>query len=296
MKKASTKLYIAFLSILFLTFTINHSFGQIACLNNLNIALGESSVELTPEITLSALPSADSIVISPSFLDCSQIDQIIEVTTTAFYSDGSNDSCFTNISLSDKKPPIPFCQNLTIDVTNAANDSVWIDLTCRDIEIGSFDNCTEDENLRFTFTEMHPSQDEEFNENTNTSERRFMFPITTEDQVFEVDVYTYVWDESDNSDYCLVRINFNVAGVSHTTNEKLGEFNLYPNPVQDCFEIELPKKNQTFVMEVYNLSGQKVMQFDEQSNLTLGMLPIGIYYGKLNSNGNAWTKKIKVTR
>ena len=57
----------------------------------------------------------------------------------------------------DKKAPTPYCLNLSTAVMEPdADGNSFVDLWAIDFNVGSFDNCSEDETLLFTFTDVAP--------------------------------------------------------------------------------------------------------------------------------------------
>jgi hypothetical protein len=113
-------------------------------------------------------------------------------------SDGCNNvtSCTTNFMVVDKKAPTPYC----IDISSAVMEGDGtVELWAIDFNVGSFDNCTQDADLRYTFTDVEPDQDPDYDEEQRSSSKLFdcddvlNSPIT---------VNMYVWDENGNSDFC----------------------------------------------------------------------------------------------
>lgn len=96
--------------------------------------------------------------------------------------------------------PTPYCVNLS----TALLDNGEIELWACDFDQGSFDDETEQEDLRFTFGSTPPENDPTFDDSSNCSSRIF----TCDDYLNLKDGFTevtmYVWDEDGNSDFCLV--------------------------------------------------------------------------------------------
>jgi len=95
----------------------------------------------------------------------------------------------------DLVKPVPYCVNgLTAELDNGSVE-VW----AIDFDVASFDNCTSSEDLRFTFSSTNPDQDPNFT--GNSSSRIYtQADLAGPQTVLTVDVY--VWDESDNKDFC----------------------------------------------------------------------------------------------
>ena len=123
-------------------------------------------------------------------------------TVTWRVSDGCGNitSCTSSFMVIDNIPPTPYCVNLSTALMENGQVELW---AC-DFDLGAFDNCSEQENLRFTFTDVRPQDDPSYNPLTKCSSKIF----TCDDieqaggQVITLDVY--VWDEKDNSDFCTV--------------------------------------------------------------------------------------------
>jgi len=117
-------------------------------------------------------------------------------------SDGCNNvtSCENTFMVVDKKAPTPYC----IDISTALMENGMVELWACDFDLGSFDNCTSEENLRFTFTETKPQNDPNFNNVSNCSSRVFDCDDLENSPVM---VQMYVWDEKDNFDFCEVMLS-----------------------------------------------------------------------------------------
>ena len=117
-------------------------------------------------------------------------------------------SCSTNFMVVDKKAPTPYCINVSSAVM-ASNGT--LDIWAVDFNLGSFDNCTADENLRYTFTDVAPEDDTSYDESRMSSSRVF----TCEDvENSPVAVMMYVWDEKGNYDFCEVYLSILDNGIA----------------------------------------------------------------------------------
>ena len=108
---------------------------------------------------------------------------------------GNEGYCELTVTVKDCKPPTPYCYNgiATVVMPSTGEVTVW----AKDLDAGSFDNCTTQENLRFTFSSTHPDEDDSYSEEDRSSSMVFDC-----DQLGQVTVNIYVWDESDNTDFC----------------------------------------------------------------------------------------------
>lgn len=109
---------------------------------------------------------------------------------------GNVSSCTTTFMVVDKKAPTPYC----IDISTAIMENGSVELWANDFDLGATDNCTDQENLRFTFSNTPPSDDPSYDETKQSSAMTF---TTCGAQ----DVQVYIWDEAGNADFCTVTIN-----------------------------------------------------------------------------------------
>ena len=150
---------------------------------------------------------------------------------------GNNTSTVKYFQITDKKAPTPYCLNLS---TAVMSESGTVELWAIDFDAGSFDNCSPDENLLFTFTDVvpPPRDDSEYDSSSDLQWYNGTFWYYDsetgdyEDQddygdevhrwdavsgsagkVFTADdmdingnahVPIYVWDENGNVDFCVV--------------------------------------------------------------------------------------------
>jgi hypothetical protein len=108
-------------------------------------------------------------------------------------------TCENTFMVVDKKSPTPYC----IDISTALMESGMVEIWACDFDLGSFDNCTSSEDLRFTFTATQPQNDPNFNEATGCSSKVFDCDDLSDSTIT---VTMYVWDEKGNSDFCDVEL------------------------------------------------------------------------------------------
>jgi len=95
---------------------------------------------------------------------------------------------------------------------------------------------------------------------------------------------------------------YDFVGVEEipTNRDEINTY-LYPNPCSDftTFHFDLPKNKKT-VLEIYNLSGQKFIDFDitNKSELILetNSFTAGVYFYRISTSGVSYIKKFIVTR
>lgn len=102
---------------------------------------------------------------------------------------GNADSCYTTFSIMDCKKPTPYCYNGIATVIMPSSKTITI--CAADLDAGSYDNCTEQGKLKFSFTE-----------NPDDSCKVF----DCDDVYFNlnelIEVMFWVTDEAGNQDFC----------------------------------------------------------------------------------------------
>jgi len=151
---------------------------------------------------------------------------------------GNTSSVTRYFQIIDKKAPTPYCLNLSTAVMSNGEVELW----AIDFNVGSFDNCTDSDNLLFTFTDVAPPprDDTEYDSNSDLMwyNGTFWFYDSTNGDYEKIDDYggdthrwepglrsagkvftaadadasgfaqvpIYVWDEYGNKDFCLVNL------------------------------------------------------------------------------------------
>ncbi len=115
---------------------------------------------------------------------------------------GNVKTCTQNITVVDGKAPTPYC--LSGISTAAMQQSGSVEIWASDFNIASFDNCTNEEELLFSFSgdEYEPS-------------RLFTCDDIPNGVSEPIDLEMWVWDEAGNADFCSVTLeiidNFDVC-------------------------------------------------------------------------------------
>ncbi len=138
----------------------------------------------------------------------------------------ANDGCnnitsYTSyFTVEDKKAPTPYCLE---SITTTPNFSNTLEIWANEFELNSFDNCTEYERLRFSFSK----EDEPINSNNNYNEETRSTVLNMDCNII-CDVFDaggtlaldiYVWDEFDNTDRCSVELTINGDGGCHCVGD-----------------------------------------------------------------------------
>ncbi|NOT38428.1 MAG: T9SS type A sorting domain-containing protein [Saprospiraceae bacterium] len=106
---------------------------------------------------------------------------------------GNINRCTQTVTLKDCKKPSPYCHNGIVTVIMPLNGvvSVW----AKDLDINSSDNCTSNENLKFSFSP-----------DINNTSITYNCDSMQKKKSITKTVRMYVTDESGNQDYCEVSI------------------------------------------------------------------------------------------
>ena len=113
---------------------------------------------------------------------------------------GNSTTCTSYFTVADNVPPTPYCVNLS----TALMENGTVDLWACDFDLGAFDNCSAQADLRFTFTDVHPDMDPDYNPDALCSAHTFDCDDILNPAGTIVPVNVYVWDTDDNSDFCTV--------------------------------------------------------------------------------------------
>lgn len=136
---------------------------------------------------------------------------------------GNYSQCTTNFMVVDKKKPTPYCVHISSGLMADGTVELW----AKDFDLGSFDNCTDQEDLLFTFNQEHPvlnrlnethyfkgqGQTATIDEYRAGNAQQWRPDFNSSALVFNcddlpfADVQMTVWDEKLNFDYCTVRLN-----------------------------------------------------------------------------------------
>ena len=124
---------------------------------------------------------------------------------------GNEDTCSFLVEIRDCKLPTPYCLRgvATVLMPSSGSVEVW----AKDLDANSFDNCTDQEDLRFTFDAagLEPSRTFTCANIPNGIEARL-----------NVDIY--VWDEADNVDFCRTTILLQDGAGNICPNASPGQF------------------------------------------------------------------------
>jgi len=145
----------------------------------------------------------------------------------------------------DKKSPTPYCINVATTTMDNGSVEIW----ARDLNLGSSDNCTGSESLRYTFSEVAPPSNDGFYNSENGFVSDAASFNASEADRWDADLFTsgrvisaldinadglvalnvYVWDECGNYDFCAVQLSVvdnnaeSIAAISGRIYTEYGE-------------------------------------------------------------------------
>ena len=149
--------------------------------------------------------------------DCGATQHRVE--WTVYDGCGNLTSTTSYFTVQDKKAPTPFCVNLStalMDIpAGGSPEDAMVEIWAIDFDNGSFDNCTGDDELLFTFTDDLSTVNPEF----RSAAMRFDCEALGGTDNALVTLPIYVWDGCGNRDFCLVNLriidnNGNCGGTS----------------------------------------------------------------------------------
>jgi len=130
------------------TFILTDDVPPVAKCNSITVYLDEDGHYVLTEIDMQSISAGSSdnctdpedltITVTPSEFYCEDMEETQQVTVTVADEAGNIDNCVAEIKIADNLPPTALCHDLTVylDETGVAT------ITAKDIDNGSFDNCT----------------------------------------------------------------------------------------------------------------------------------------------------------
>lgn len=98
------------------------------------------------------------------------------------------------------------------------------------------------------------------------------------------------YHRKDNSGVYRIFMRYRI--ITGVEEEKHSMASAYPNPAADRLNIDLPLPGDSFVIEMFAVTGQQVLRTSEQTAIDISHLPGGMYYIRVKQNGVSWMKKI----
>jgi len=155
-------------------------------------------------------PGFEYIINIPDAIPADCGEQQHRVVWKVYDGCGNVTSTVSYFTVQDKKAPTPYCINLSTalmaDPDGAGPAGPMVELWAIDFDFGSFDNCTDDESLRFTFSDVPPELDSTYIVDRRSSAAIFDCEVFTTTNSTLITLPVYVWDECGNSDFCNVQL------------------------------------------------------------------------------------------
>lgn len=120
----------------------------------------------------------------------------------------------------DNREPTPYCISgvSTAVMQGDGEVTIW----ASDFDLGAYDNCDEQRYLRFTFSDTHPDEDEDYIADRRSSALSYSCADLNQNGITVIELRVYVWDTNDNKDYCTVEMrvddNSNVCDGDNAGN------------------------------------------------------------------------------
>ncbi len=134
--------------------------------------------------------------------DCGETQHKVE--WTAFDGCGNKTSATSYFTVKDIKAPTPFCVNLSTAIMDVppTGGEAFVELWANDFDAGSFDNCTAEGDLAFTFVDDASTVNPEF----NSASMKFTCADLAGGNPALLTIPVYVWDGCGNRDFCLANL------------------------------------------------------------------------------------------
>jgi hypothetical protein len=114
--------------------------------------------------------------------------------------------------------------------------------------------------------------------------------------ISNVEFISLGYSKYDNSKYAfgkngVIYKNANLISVGNQEQKK--KIDVYPNPAHDILRIDAPGFFLFKSIELYDINGRSVRQFDKDAMaLNVGGLPSGTYFLKIETNDGSYTRKV----
>ena len=190
---------------------IDYEYSSFLPTNDSNINNDTNTNGINDKYLAPTQSNEDVSVVIPEEMEASDFNHIVYWKVTDGC--GNVSSCETTFMVVDKKAPTPYC----VSISSSPMENGQVELWAIDFDLGAFDNCTDQEELRFTFSEVLPENDSSYDTDLRSSS-----------QVFSTcglqGVKVYVFDEVGNYDFCTVSLTLggdgceglNIAGRTAT--------------------------------------------------------------------------------
>jgi len=186
--------------------------------------IGEGFDNLNGVVATSPGDELQIIIPANIAADCGDTQHRVE--WTVYDGCGNLASTTSYFTVEDQKAPTPFCVNLStalMEIPPTGGESM-VEIWAIDFDRGSFDNCTADGDLRFSFVDDLTTVDNggTFIPETRSSFIRFTCEDLAGGNPALLTLPVYVWDGCGNRDFCLVNVRLVDNNGSCTTGPTTG--------------------------------------------------------------------------
>lgn len=216
-----------------------------------DITLDDTNGNGIPDLYIA--PTTDNEVVSFALPDISGASSEHGVSWSVSDECGMNDQCTIEFMVVDKKAPTPYCVSLS---TVIFDNEYPMEIFAEDFNIGSFDNCTPQDEIRYSFSaeEVVPTK-------LLYCEEVLSSPI---------ELQIYFWDNNDNRDYCTCFLTINPGGLDcFGDKEVYGQVRRWTGEPLEDIELRLEADLPDFPLTTTS---------DQNGNYTFGYLPDNIDY------------------
>ena len=207
----------------------------------------------------------------------------------------SGNSCWGELNIEDKigscdancnddtASPIPYLLNLSTALVNNGEITLW----AIDFNQGSYDLC--DDELSFTFSDVAPASDPDFDPSIGSSSRVFDCNDYQSTSDHQIQITIYVWDDAGNVDFGIVNLLL-VDNLGNCENVDCSSFScqdmtVSTSPWSCAATIGLGN----LVGTNYSNCDLSFTIVDELGTVQTGEVEEGIYLYQITDNGNGTT-------
>ncbi|MBT8231440.1 MAG: T9SS type A sorting domain-containing protein, partial [Bacteroidia bacterium] len=173
---------------------------------------------------------------------------------------GNQASVTSYFKVTDQKAPTPVCINLSTALMIDGNVELW---AC-DFDLGSSDNCTAIDNLRFTFSDLNPEADPEYRPDLKCSSKTFTTDDLNGESMVVIMLPIYVWDDCGNYDYCEVELRIVDDAQGNFSSPIAGDIETKKGESLDEVSVTLESNHPEYPKVAQTVNG--VFNFDNNPN------------------------------
>jgi len=207
------------------------------------------------------------------------VPSIIAGTYTVKYlvTDGCNNAVYgedTYIA-KDTRTPTPYCISgvSTAVMQEDGKVSIW----ASDFDLGAFDNCDDNHELRFTFSDVDPDEDSDYISDRRSSQISYDCDDLDGESVGFFELTVYVWDRADNKDYCTVGVRIDDTNIDCENINSQGDSSSEDDASDSAGNDSSESGTSAMIAgSVTNEAGEMIESVSVTLNSTLSEYPISI--------------------